>query len=166
MKKHRDINYSFADFMNELKQLPDDPIVRSFHAIVKNSVELLAKINVDIQTMLGNHQMALGRERAGKASDALNQTKVLPIESLQVESRFLPYFDRDLVTNTRMNGRKVGAVLEELSRNIYNFLYIFRDPEMTRALNSGPQLQKQMAEFNDRLVRLGAKPDGPPAAGQ
>lgn len=159
MKKHRDISYSFADFMNELKELPDDPIVRNFHAIVKNSVELLAKINVDMQTVMGNQALALDRERSGKVSEALSQTKVLPIESLQVESRFMPYYDRDIVTNTRLNGRAVGSVIEELSRNIYNFLYIFRDPELTRALNSGPQLQKQMAEFKDRLVRLGAKPD-------
>ncbi|MEQ9364335.1 MAG: hypothetical protein RIF32_08840 [Leptospirales bacterium] len=159
MKKHRDISYSFADFMNELKKLPDDPIVRNFHAIVRNSMELLAKINVDMQTVLGNHEMAREREQAGKASEALAQTKVLPIESLQVESRFVPYFDREIVTNTRMNGRTVWSVIEELSRNTYNFLYIFRDPELTRALNSGPQLQKQMSEYKDRLVRLGAQPD-------
>lgn len=159
MKKHRDISYSFADFMNELKQLPDDPIVRNFHAIVKNSIELLAKINVDMQTVMGNHELALDRERSGNVSEALAQTKVLPIESLQVESRFMPYYTREIVTNTRLNGRPVGSVIEELSRNIYNFLYIFRDPELTRALNSGPQLQKQMAEFKDRLVRLGAQPD-------
>ncbi|MCR9141351.1 MAG: hypothetical protein NXI24_03805 [bacterium] len=159
MKKHRDISYSFADFMNELKELPDDPIVRNFHAIVKNSIDLLAKINVDMQTVLGNHELALDRERAGKVSESLAQTKVLPVESLQVESRFMPYADREIVTNTRLNGRTVHSVIEELSRNVYNFLYIFRDPELTRALNSGPQLQKQMSEYKDRLVRLGAQPD-------
>lgn len=159
MKKHRDMNYSFADFMKELKELPDDPIVRSFHGIVKNSIDLLAKINVDMQTVMKNDELARGREQSGNLSDALAQTRVLPIESLLVESRFLPYADREMVSNTRLNGRKVGSAVDELSRNIYNFLYIFRDPELTRALNSGQQLHKQMAEYKERLARLGAEPD-------
>ncbi len=162
MKKYRDISYSFADFMNELKKMPDDPIVRSFHNLVKHTNDLWSKINFDLQTVINNHKNAMERERLGKINDHIKQTRATPVESFEIEARFIPFADNRVITTDRLNDKTVSQVLEDMVRNMYNYLYIFRDAEMNRALNSGPTLIKRAAELKEKLGRLGVNTDDLP----
>ncbi|MCB1316261.1 MAG: hypothetical protein KDK27_09930, partial [Leptospiraceae bacterium] len=147
--------YGFTDFMSDLKKPPQDPVVQNFIGLVKNANKIFKAFNYDLSTVSANHEKALERDRLGKMTDGLRNTAVLPIENFEPGPRFIPFAHRKVVGNTRYNDMTVGEVVEDMLRNLYNFLYIFRDQELTTELTSIPEKTRSMDAFKEQLARLG-----------
>ncbi|MCP5482826.1 MAG: hypothetical protein H7A21_15425 [Spirochaetales bacterium] len=162
-KKYKDSSYEFGDFVRDMKQEPEDAVAKAFLQLVRGSNKMFAKFNYDLATVINNHRMALRLEEAGKAGDSLKAAAKSAIESLEIGPRFIPYYKREIASANRQSGKKIADALEEIVRNCYNFLYIFRDAELTKMLSAGPRLQQEAEGYKEQLARLGSKVEAPAA---
>lgn len=156
VKKYRDVTYSFTDFIAHAKKPSQDPIILSFHDIVRNTNRVFTLLAADLNTVLYNDRSAGEVERSSGSNDKLAKTRAIPIENLDIGARYIAYGNREIVSANRQNGKTVQKAIWEIVRNLYNYLYIFRDPELTRILSSGAALEKELGVIKEELTRLGA----------
>ncbi len=157
IKKYKNVSYNFNDFMEDMKKGPSDEVIKSFIDIVRKSIKLFKNFLNDLRVVMNNHMLAKNTEASVGQKDKVNRTKEVPIENAAPGVRFLPHFDCELVSNNRMNGRTIEKIFEEIMMNVYNYLYIFRDMELTVKLSSAPRLQAEMESAKKELERMGVK---------
>lgn len=155
LKKYRDINYSFTDFLRHTKEPPQDAILKQFHENVRSANRFFNVMARDLYTVLYNADAAADSERNSGDHERFARSKTIPIDSLQPGARHIPHGREEIVASTRLNGKTVQAALEETLHHLCNYMYIFREAELIDLLGLGPSLEKEMAEFKEELTRLG-----------
>ncbi len=159
IKKNANCSYSFNEFIADLRVEPTDGMVRSIHSMIKSANKAFLSTAEDLRTVLENHSRAAEDEQKGHTNEGMERTKALPVESLEVGERFLPHANRSVMTNNRMNSRTVVEVLHDVTRNCYNYLYIFRDTKFASSLASTQKIQSEMNSLAEQLRELGIDPD-------
>lgn len=159
-KKNKDSSYTFTQYLRDLKKSTEDQDVKFFLKVVRGSMAMFSKLVSDLQTVLDNHQRAVETEKIGKATDQLLAGKSVYIENFDQNMRFVPHANEEIVASSRMSGHTVEQVLKEYLRNIYNYLFIFRDPDIGETLNSIPRLQSENDEIRTELQRMGLFDEG------
>ncbi|MBX7056615.1 MAG: hypothetical protein K1X75_01025 [Leptospirales bacterium] len=157
LKKYRDINYSFTDFISHTKTPPTDAIHKQFHEIVRASIKMFNLFARDLYTVLYNARSAQETERSSGDLERFARSRTIPVDSVQPGARHIPYGREELVSATRLNGMKIEVALEQVLHHLYNYLYIFRDPELIDLLGSGAGLEKEAGEYKEELTRLGVR---------
>ena len=161
-KKFPSFEYTFADLARDSRKAPEHENVREFLAVVGIANRWFSALAKPLRIMMDNHVQALAQEQSGRANENLKRTISLPIESFGYERRYLPFYDREFAAGGRLAQRTVHDVLFGLTRNLYNFLYLYRDQELSELLASQAQLAQEMEALQARLKRMGISPEGIP----
>ena len=161
-KKYPSFEYSFTDLTRDSRKAPAQEDVREFLSVVGIANRWFGSLARPLRIVLENHAQALRQEQSGKGNENLKRTIALPIESFGYERRYLPFYDREFAAGGRQAQRTVYDVLFSLVRNLYNFLYLYRDQELSELLASQPQLTQEVEALQARLNRMGLGPDGRP----
>lgn len=155
MKKYKNVNFNFQQFLNAMKTGGSgEPMMDEFLKIVVKANKVFKKFASSLRTVVENHKMALEKEKGGHLPENIARTKTLAIENLEVGARFIPLPKRIIAGNNRMHGKTIEDALEELVGNLYNYLYIFRDPELIKQLSSVPKLKSEIDAFRARLAKM------------
>jgi len=157
LKKYKNVSYSFNDFIQDTKKEPEDEILRSFHVIVKKSLKVFKGFLNDLQIIMQNHNSALDAAAAGKGKEKLLSSKQVPIETAAIGMRFLPFYENEIIASNRMNGKTIEKAVGDILMNLYNYIYIFRDPDISARLASVQKLQTDIEEASAALEKMGVK---------
>jgi hypothetical protein len=108
-----------------------------------------------MRIVLDNHENALELEKKGKLKEGLQRTKIIPIEDLVQQPRFIPYAEKKILSSGRLNDFTVKNVIEELIKDFYNYLYLYRDPILLENFSAIPRLQSEMEIYKKKLLQYG-----------
>ena len=159
IRKNSNLTYTFVNFLQDLKEGPRDALIKKFIELVERANREFAKMAGYLRIVMANHESAVKAESSQHAPDGLKRTKSVPIEELIYGRRFIPHAERVLASGNRLAGKTVKDALFEIARNFHNYLYIFRDRELTSILTSVPKLKSEMAMFKQKLLHLGVEFD-------
>lgn len=155
MKKYKNVNFNFQQYLNAVKTGGSgEPMMDEFLAISAKANKVFRKFASSLRTVVENHKMAVEKERGGHIPENILRTKTIAIENLEVGARFLPHPKRVIAGNNRMHGKTIEDALEEMVMNLYNYLYIFRDPELVKQLSSIPKLKGEIEGLKSRLAKM------------
>ncbi|MCB1172591.1 MAG: hypothetical protein KDK39_03445 [Leptospiraceae bacterium] len=155
VKKNRDINYTFSNYLRDQKEPSAVPEHKQFLQICRECMGVLAKLALDLKTVVANHELATQTDAIGKGSEKLHATRAMPIDSLEARAHYVPYADRIVFASTRMNGHKVLDLLKDYVRYLYNYLYIYRYPELISAMSSIGQREQENEKLRQKLEFMG-----------
>ena len=153
VKGNSQFHYNFTQFTEDKKKDRSDPPVGPFLENVKQATRAFRALLRDLQTLTQNHEMA--KQHGNSSDDKLNRTKVLPVETITVAARFLPYGDREIAASSRFNGRTVEEAMNALVMNLYNYLYIFRDDEFLKKMAGVNTLTEEIRLLKEQLAKMG-----------
>jgi hypothetical protein len=122
--------------------------------LLEGQNRLFKAIATNFYIIWENHLLARNDLSQG-SQEKLARTKTIPIESFTVGKRYLPFYDHEIVSNNRWNGMKVESVVEQILRNMYNYLFIYRDDELLGHLSSANRLQADIDLHVAALKKLG-----------
>jgi hypothetical protein len=157
-KKNKNMSFHFHNLTEVLKKDSGDEEMRRFVALCRRATKLFRVIGTSFRTIWDNHVAAKSDTNQG-AQEKLARSKTIPIESLGVGKRYIPFYDLEIVSNNRWNGVTVEAVIEQIVRNMYNYMLIFRDDELLGHLSSPARLQAEIQSLIDELKKLGVEYD-------
>lgn len=158
-KKNVNFHYTFTDLMRDTRKAPEADTSREFVSIVGKCNRWFASLAKPLGILISNHDDAVRAEQQGKLNESVKRTAVLAIEGIGYERRFLPFYDRTLAISGRLADKSVYDALLELTQNLYNFLYIFRDEDLHKLLGSEASLRQDVATLQGRLQRMGVGPE-------
>ena len=153
-KNNASLVYSFKDFYNDVGGTAD-PVLTNLFSIIKRANKVFTGMVLNIKCVIENHRMALKADAGKGAQEKLSRTKSLPIESFEIGMRYLPFADNSVITHDRFNDKKVLEVVNELAKNLYNYLYIFKDENTIRTLASVAHLKTAITAMEAELKRMG-----------
>jgi hypothetical protein len=154
-KKNTDVTYTFKDFQSNARGNLGDETLSMFFQIIRRANKVFRDFSFNLKTVLDNQRMAI--DAAGtKGGDKLERTKSVPIESLDIGMRFIPYWDHEILSSDRLNGKRVEEAISELLMNLYNYLYIYRDENLVKTLSSGAAIRSEIETIETELKRLGS----------
>ncbi len=154
-KKFPNFQYTFTDLARDARRPPAQEEVREFLSVVSIANRWFLAVARPLRMVLENHLEAMRQEEGARANEALKRTIALPIETFSYERRFLPYYNREFAAGGRLAQRTVHDVVFGLTRNLYNYLLLYRDPELSDLLASQSQLNQEVETFEARLKRMG-----------
>lgn len=155
-KKNRNLSFNFQNLIEILKSGHGDDEMKKFLSLVGRANRLFKAIVTNFHIIWENHQLAR-RDTSQGSQEKLARTRTIPIESFTVGKRYLPYYDHEIVSGNRWNGMTVEAVTEQLIRNMYNYLFIYRDDELLGHLSSATRLQADIDVHVAALKKLGVE---------
>jgi hypothetical protein len=129
--------------------------MQNFVNIINKSFSFFRKMIQGIRLILDNHEEAYQLENSGKLKEAVVRTKILPIEDLNPQPRFIPYADSKLLSSGRIHDMTVKNALEELVKDFYNYLYLYHDSVLLENFSSIPRLQSEIEIYKKKLLQYG-----------
>ncbi len=153
-KKNRNLTFNFQNLIEIMRTGHGDDEMKKFLALAGRANRLFKSIATNFYIMWENHQLARNDLSQG-SQEKLARTKTIPIESFVVGKRYIPFYDHEIVSNNRWNGVAVESVVEQILRNMYNYLFIYRDDELLGHLASGSRLQADIDLHVAALKKLG-----------
>lgn len=155
LKQYRNAQLNFQNYYLSLKSKNNDVIMQNFLRIINKSNTFFRKMISSMRIVLDNHENALELEKKGKLKEGLQRTKIIPIEDLVQQPRFLPYAEKKILSSGRLNDFTVKNVIEELIKDFYNYLYLYRDPILLENFSAIPRLQSEMEIYKKKLLQYG-----------
>lgn len=161
-RKNKNLTFNFQNLIEIMKSGHGDEEMKKFLALVGRANRLLKMLVTNFRIIWENHQLAR-KDQSQASQEKLARTKTIPIEAFVVGKRYLPFFDHEIVSNNRWHGQTVEAVVGQITRNLYNYLFIFRDDELLGHLSSINRLQSDIELHIAALKKLGIEREGGPA---
>ncbi len=169
MDLYSEINKDIKDFLNQyktavlsfqnlytaMKGSPTDIILQNFIKIIVKSNNFFRKMINHLRTIINNHEEATELERTGHLKESLQRSKIIPIENISLQPRFIPYYNYKISSVGRINEKTVLEVIEENIRDFYNYLYLFKDASILELLNSIPKIDSEIELTKKKLLQLG-----------
>lgn len=160
LRKNKNMSYNFNSFVEDLKKEGVDALIKGFQQLVSRANDFFREMATDLRIILDNHDNAEQMEKTGKTNEKLQQSRSFPIENFTYGARFFPHADNELLTAGRYTGLTPIEAIQDMTRNLYNYLFIFRDEELIRVLNSAPPLNTEIQQVRQELARLGVETEG------
>lgn len=157
-KKNKNMSFHFHNLTEVLKKDSGDEEMRRFVTLCRRATKLFRIVGTSFRTIWDNH-IAAKSDTNQATQEKLARSKTIPIESLAVGKRYIPFYDLEIVSNNRWNGMTVEGVIEQIVRNMYNYMLIFRDDELLGHLSSPARLQAEIQSLIDELKKLGVEYD-------
>ncbi len=155
LKQYKNAQLSFNNYYLAIKSKGKDIIMQNFVNIINKSFSFFRKMIQGIRLILDNHEEAYQLENSGKLKEAVVRTKILPIEDLNPQPRFIPYADSKLLSSGRIHDMTVKNALEELVKDFYNYLYLYHDSILLENFSSIPRLQSEIEIYKKKLLQYG-----------
>lgn len=155
MRAKKDMSYSFTDYLQDLREPPEMAERKEFIKITGEVLKIIKIMVDDLHLIWENHEGAIELEKFGQATDVLNATKSIPIDSLEAKPRYIPFYEREVFASSRMNGSSADKIIKDYVKFLYNYLYIFREPEFLDALGSATAKSRENERIKEDLNRMG-----------
>ncbi|MDF3821026.1 hypothetical protein P3G55_14030 [Leptospira sp. 96542] len=153
-KKFPSFSYSFQQYNTDYNAGATDQIVNTILTTLQESSEFFGNFANKMNIIVENHLMAKTTETKGKISDAIVSTKEKVIEEIKIMQRFIPHGEKAVVAKERINGMNVEAVLTQLTKYLYNYAVIFKDPNTTSKLTAHRKIEQELIKLNREYERL------------
>ncbi len=157
-RKNTNFSYDFHRLKEEFVKrdtIPVDSQNGTLLQIIHKSNKAMRNIAFNLKLVADNHYQAVGSENSDSVKEKLVRTKDLPIEQLEMGMRYIPNVDRIIVSNNRLNNKNLLQAMEELTANLFNYLFIFRDSEVVDMMASSRQIEADIAATMEELKRMG-----------
>ncbi len=155
LKQYKNAQFNFQNYYLALKSQNKDVILQNFIKIINKFFTVFRKLIYYIRITLSNHEEAENLEKSGKLKENLQRTKLLPIEDFNFQPRFIPFSEYKIHSSGRINNLTVKNTLEELVKDSYNYLYLYREPVLLQSLASIPRLESEIEIYRSKLRNLG-----------
>lgn len=155
LKQYKNAQFSFQDYYSALKTKSKDIVIQNFLKVVNKFFNFFRKIIHYNRILLRNHEEAENLEKTGKSKENLSRTKLIPIEDFNLQPRFIPYSEFRIHSVGRLNNFTVKNAIEELIKDSYNYLYLYREPTIMGNLSSIPRLESEIEIYKNKLKNLG-----------
>lgn len=160
-KKNKNLAFNFQNLIEIMKSGHGDEEMKKFLALVGRANRLFKTIVTNFRIVWENHMLAR-RDNSPGAAEKLARTKTIPIEVFAVGKRYIPFYDSEIISNNRWHGHMVESVVRDIVRNMYNYLFIFRDDELLGHLSSINRLKNDIDLHVAALKKLGVEYAGSP----
>lgn len=157
LKQYKNAQFNFQDYYSALKSKGKDIVIQNFLRVINKFFSVFRKIIHYNRILLRNHEEAENLEKVGKLKENINRTKLLPIEDFNPQPRFLPYSEFKIHSVGRINNLTVKNAIEELIKDCYNYLYLYREPTIIGNLSSIPRLESEIEIYKNKLKNLGVR---------
>lgn len=158
-KKNKNLTFNFQNLIEIMKSGHGDEEMKKFLALVGRANRLFKLLVTNFRIIWDNHQLAR-KDQSQASQEKLARTKTIPIEAFVVGKRYLPFYEHEIVSNNRWHGLSIEAVVGQITRNLYNYLFIFRDDELLGHLSSISRLQSDIDLHIAALKKLGIERAG------
>lgn len=155
LKQYKNAQMNFQNYYLALKAKGLDIILQNFIKIANKSCTFFRKMIISIRTILDNHEEAISLEQKGKMKEGTQRTKILPIEDLIPQPRFIPYYDYKIASPGRIHDITIKSALEEVVKDFYNYLYLYRDKMILENLSATPRLKSEIEIYKKKLLQYG-----------
>ncbi len=155
LKTYKNVTFSFAMYLAATKGEAKDQVSQNFRPIATKSCQLFSSLLSKLRTVLVAHRETVEKEATGHLKEALQRTRMIPIETISAEQRFLPFADAIVAGSTRFSRKTVLDTIEEMVRCLYNYLYVYRDAALLQTLNSVPRLKSEVSLLEKKLLQYG-----------
>ncbi|GBF48578.1 hypothetical protein LPTSP4_00770 [Leptospira ryugenii] len=153
-KKFPSFQYTFQQFNSDYSKGTMDQIVNSILRVLIDSAEFFGQFANKLNIMVESHLMARASESKGKGTDKVAVTKEKVIEEIKLQQRFIPHYDKTLVTKERINGMTVEEIIIQLTKYLYNYAVIFKDPQTSQKLTAHRKIEQELIALNKEYERL------------
>ncbi|GIX41935.1 MAG: hypothetical protein KatS3mg129_1668 [Leptospiraceae bacterium] len=157
LKQYKNAQLTFQSYYLSLKSRSKDVIMQNFIRIINKCYIFFRKMIHSIRIILENHQNAIELEMKGKLKEGVQRTKLIPIEDVSPQPRFIPYADSKIYSAGRINDFTVKNALDELVKDFYNYLYLYRDPVLLENFSAIPKLQSEIEIYTKKLLQYGVE---------
>jgi len=154
-RKNKNLAFTFQNFLEVLKKDSSDEEMKRFVAMTRKTNQLFKKMLKGFRTVLENHIAA--KQDGPAAQEKIARTKTIPIETFTVGKRYIPFYDLEIVSSNRWNGITVEDAITQLVRNLFNYLFIFRDEELLGQMSSVAKIKAEIGLLLEELKKLGVE---------
>ena len=163
-RKFPSFTYTFKKYADDLNKGTTDQLENQLLKMTSEAAELFGKFAKKLTIIVENDKMAQDLEKSGHLNEKTLFTKEKPIEELKSMQRFIPFGTGKIITQNRLNGRTVSECLYELTKYLYNYAVLFKDPMASSYLMSFSEIEANLKKMYSEYERLACKPFVAPGA--
>jgi hypothetical protein len=163
-RKFPSFSYTFKKYADDLNKGTTDQLENQLLKMTSEAAELFGKFAKKLTVIVENDKMAQDLEKSGHLNEKTLFTKEKPIEEIKSMQRFMPFGSGKILTQNRLNGRTVSECLYELTKYLYNYAVLFKDPMASSYLMSFSEIEANLKKMYSEYERLACKPFVPPGA--
>ena len=158
-RKFPSFQYTFQNLADHmLKGGTQDMIETQLLKIITDAADFFHKFANKITVVVENHLLALKHEEAGTINEKVLNAKERVIEEIKIMQRFIPFAEGKLVSQNRLAGRTVFQALFDMTRLLYNYALIFKEPSIVTRLNQGNKIESELQKLYSDYERLTSRP--------
>lgn len=158
-RKFPSFQYTFQNLADHmLKGGTQDMIETQLLKIITDAADFFHKFANKITVVVENHLLALKHEEAGTINEKVLNAKERVIEEIKLMQRFIPFAEGKLVSQNRLAGRTVFQALFDMTRLLYNYALIFKEPSIVTRLNQGSKIESELQKLYSDYERLTSRP--------
>jgi hypothetical protein len=163
-RKFPSFTYTFKKYADDLNKGTTDQLENQLLKMTSEAAELFGKFAKKLTIIVENDKMAQDLEKSGHLNEKTLFTKEKPIEELKSMQRFIPFGTGKIITQNRLNGRTVAECVYELTKYLYNYAVLFKDPMASSYLMSFSEIEANLKKMYSEYERLACKSFVPPGA--
>ncbi len=161
-RKFPSFSYTFKKYADDLNKGTTDQLENQLLKMISEAAELFGKFAKKLTVIIENDNLAQDLEKSGQLNEKTLSSKEKPIDEIKPMQRFIPFGKSKLVTQNRLNGRTVSECLYELTKYLYNYAVLFKDPMASSYLMSFDEIEANLKKMYAEYQRLACKPFTPP----
>lgn len=153
-RKFPSFQYNFQQFASDFNSGASDQIVTTILANIAEAAEFFGSFANKLNTLYENHLMAMQSMKGGKSTEKINSSKDKPIEEIKLAQRLLPFYDKLFLSRERIHNVSVEQVFFQMTKYLYNYAVIFKDPQTTAKLTAHKKIDAELDKFKKEYERL------------
>lgn len=157
-RKFQNFNYNFQKFEQDLSKGTADQVETQLIKLIQDAADFMCKFAKKLTIIIDNDKLARDAERTGNIHEKVLLSKDKPIEDIKIMQRFIPYADSKLITQNRLNGVTVRALLSELTMLLFNYAYLFKDKGILEIVGTHNKYDAELKKLYAEYERLAGKP--------
>jgi len=158
IRKFQSFNYTFEQYANDLAKGTTDQVENQLLKLMTDASDFFGKFAKKLTIIIENDNLARENEKSGNINEKTLFTKEKVIEDIKIMQRFIPYGDKKLVNQNRLNGVTVRDMLFELTKMLYNYAVLFRDEGILSMFENHKKVEAELNKLYIEYERLAGKP--------
>ncbi|MDX1960511.1 MAG: hypothetical protein SFU98_18215 [Leptospiraceae bacterium] len=157
-RKFPSFNYTFDNFTDNVAKGTGDQVDKQLMVMITDAADFFGKFAKKLTVVVENDELALKYEETGQINEKTLTTKEKIIEEIKIMQRFIPFAEGKYVSqDSRVSGKTVRLMFFEMTKMLYNYSLLFRDPSITAMLSSYSKLESELVKMYAEYERLTGK---------
>jgi hypothetical protein len=156
-RKFPSFAYTFKKYNEDLSKGTTDQIENQLLKLIGEAADFFGKFAKKIAVVVENDQLAKELEKTGDIHEKTYTTKEKVIEELKPMQRFIPFGSAKFVSQNRSESRTVSELLYDLTKLLYNYAVLFKDPITSNLLVGYNKLENEISKLKVEYQRLTGK---------